>query len=224
MAVFSDKTILVTGASRNIGFYCAKLLATQGAQIIATARTVGGLEALDDAVTEIGGKKPVLVPLDLNDGAKIDALGASIFERFGKLDGMILNAGIIGGALTPLAHISPDNFQTTLNINLTANYRLIRSLEMPLKQSDKSAILAIIDKKPQPFWGHYHAAKAGLIGLLECYQQEMANTSLRVDVFQPSPTATRLRKTAFPGEDANNLQQPAQSAEQIIAHFATLFS
>ncbi len=223
MSVFADKIILVTGASRNIGFHCAKLLAKQGAQIIATARTIGGLETLDDEITADGGIKPVLVPFDLNDFATIDTLGASLFQRFGRLDGLLMNAGTLGGGLAPIAHIAPEKWQETLNINLTANYRLLRSLELLLKQSNKSAILAITDSKPNAFWGHYHVAKAGMIALLECYQQEMAHSNIRIGTFQAKATATKLRKAAFPGENVTELLTAEQTAQEIIAHLKTLF-
>ncbi|MCH9844086.1 MAG: SDR family NAD(P)-dependent oxidoreductase [Alphaproteobacteria bacterium] len=224
MSIFTDKIILVTGASRNIGYHCAKKLAAQGAQIIATARTIGGLEKLDDEICANNGKKPVLVPFDLNDFDKIDALGASLFQRFGKLDGLIMNAGILGGTLTPVAHIQPEKWQETLNVNLTANYRLLRSLELLLKQSEKSAVLAVVDDKPHPFWAQYQVSKAGLIALMECYSQEMKKSTINIGTFCPSATSSKLRKTAFPGEDTAQLQTPEQTADKIIKHFEGLFS
>ena len=169
-------------------------------------------------------KKPVLVPFDLNNFDKIDALGASLFQRFGKLDGLIMNAGILGGTLTPVAHIKPEQWQETLNVNLTANYRLLRSLELLLKQADaRSAILAVIDDKLRPFWGQYQVSKAGLIALLECYQQEMKKSNITISTFCPNATKSKLRKTAFPGEDEAKLQTPEQTADAIISHFESLF-
>ncbi len=218
-SIFHNRLILVTGASRNIGYQLALQLAQQGARIIATARTVGGLEALDDAITSIqnpAATPPVLAPFDLNDGAMIDALGASLYQRFGKLDGLILNAGTLGGGLTPLSHIAPDTWHDALNINLTANYRLIRSLEPLLKQADKPFILAVTDHKPHAFWGHYHASKAALQALLTCYAEEQPD--MVIDNFTPEPTQSKLRQQAFPGEDKTNLQPADITAQQIIAH------
>ena len=216
-SIFHNRLILVTGASRNIGYHLALQLAQQGARIIATARTIGGLEALDDAITAIPDAiPPVLAPFDLNDGAMIDALGASLYQRFGKLDGLILNAGTLGGSLTPLSHIAPDTWHDTLNLNLTANYRLIRSLEPLLKQTDKALLLALTDHKPHAFWGHYHASKAALQALLTCYAEEQPD--MIIGHFTPEPTQSKLRQQAFPGEDKSNLQSASATATQIIEH------
>ena len=199
----NEKIILITGASRNIGYHTALALAKTAAQLLLNARTVGGLEQLDDAITKAGGIKPVLIPFDLTDFEMIDKMGASLFERFGKIDGVILGAAKLT-PLTPLTHLDPSDWQAMLDLNCTANYRLIRSLDPLLRISPRTAILGIIDYKPDPFWGHYHISKIMLKTLLEIYQKENENSGIRVGTFYPDATDSHLRKIAFPGEDKLN--------------------
>src|SRR3984885_3353186 len=163
---FSGKVALVTGASRGIGRAAALALAREGAHVICVARTVGGLEGTDDAIQKVGGTA-TLVPLNLKDFAAIDRLGASIFERWKRLDIFLGNAGSLG-ALTPLAHLDPKVFQELLDINITANWRLIRSLDPLLRQSDAGRALFLTSgaaRKHTPFWGGYAMSKAALESL-----------------------------------------------------------
>ena len=131
------KVVLVTGASRGIGYAASLEAARRGAHVIAVARTVGGLEELDDEIQELG-SSATLVPLDLKDGDAIDRLGAAIFERWGVLDGLIANAAMLG-VLSPLPHVSPEDFEKVMTINVIANYRLVRSLDLLLRQSERGA-------------------------------------------------------------------------------------
>src|ERR1700691_5112537 len=151
---------LVTGASRGIGRAAAIALGGAGAHVICIARTVGGLEETDDAIVKAGGSA-TLVPLNLKDFAAIDRLGASIYERWGKLDAFLGNAGLLG-ALTPLAQLEPKIFAELLDINITANYRLIRSLDPLLRQSDAGRVLFVTSgaaAKHTPYWGGYAMSK-----------------------------------------------------------------
>lgn len=219
----SDKPLegriaLVTGASRGIGAACAQLLARQGAHVILLARSVGGLEAVDDAIRNEGGKA-TLVPLDLAQHELIDALGASIFERWGKLDILIGNAGMLG-ALTPVSHADPKQFAKVLDVNLTANYRLIRSLDPLLRRSDAGRVIFVtagVAREPLPYWGIYAASKAALEHLSRTYASEISDTSIEVRLFDPGIVRTAMRAEAFPGENPESLSSPDEAAQSLLS-------
>ena len=130
----SGRLALITGASRGLGAAAALAYAREGAHCVLVARTVGGLEAVDDQIKALGGSA-TLVPLDVTDGPGIDRLGAALYERFGRLDVLLGNAGILG-TLSPVGHIEPAVFERVMAVNVTANWRLIRSLDPLLRQSD----------------------------------------------------------------------------------------
>lgn len=198
----AGRLALVTGASRGIGAAVARLFAREGAHVVAVARTVGGLEALDDAIKAEGGEA-TLVPLDLADGAGIDRLGAALHGKFGKLDILVGNAAMLG-VLSPVGHIDPPVFERTLALNVTANYRLIRSLDPLLRLSDAGRAIFVTSgasKHAIPYWSLYCATKAALESLALCYAAEVASTRVRVNLVNPGPTRTKMRAEAFPGED-----------------------
>src|SRR5665213_146164 len=168
------RVVLVTGASRGIGRAAAKALAAEGAHVIAVARTVGALEDLDDEIKEVGNDGATLVPLNLRDFDALDRLGATIYERWGKLDGFFGNAGVLG-ELTPLGHLDPKIWQEAIDVNVTANWRLIRSLDSLLKKSDAGRALFVTTgaaRKHTPFWGVYAITKAALESLVLTYAAE----------------------------------------------------
>jgi NAD(P)-dependent dehydrogenase (short-subunit alcohol dehydrogenase family) len=211
------KVALVTGASRGLGFATAVHLAKAGAHIVATARTKGGLEELDDAV-KAAGSRATLVPMNITDFDAIDRLGASIFERFKKLDILIGNAGTLG-KLTPLAHLEPKVWDESLAINLTSNYRLIRSMDTLLQAAPAARAVFItsgLAYKCFPYWGTYSIGKAALEALMKTYAAEMATTNIRVNCFSPGPTRTKMRATAMPGEDPETLPSADEVAAQIL--------
>jgi NAD(P)-dependent dehydrogenase (short-subunit alcohol dehydrogenase family) len=212
-----DKIVLVTGASRGIGRAAALALAKEGAHVIALARTVGGLEELDDDIQKSGGSA-TLVPLDLRDYPALDRLGASIFERWGKLDGFFGNAGQLG-QLTPLSHLDPKVFQEALDVNVVANWRLIRSLDPLLRASDAGRALFVTTgaaRKHTPFWGAYAVTKAALESLALTYAAECSGTNVRVNLLSPGPLRTKMREKAMPGEDPATLQPPEAVAPLIV--------
>lgn len=212
-----NRIALVTGASRGIGRAAALALAAQGAHVIAIARTVGGLEELDDEIRKTGGSA-TLVPLNLKDFAALDRLGASIFERWGRLDAFLGNAGTLG-VLTPLGHLEPKVFQELLDINVTANWRLIRSLDPLLKQSDAGRVLfmsSTVARKPRAFWGGYAMSKAALESLALTYAAECEGSAVRVNLFNPGGVRTAMRARAMPGEDPASLPRPADIAPVIV--------
>jgi NAD(P)-dependent dehydrogenase (short-subunit alcohol dehydrogenase family) len=213
----SDRIAMVTGASRGIGHATALALAKAGAHVVAIARTVGGLEELDDAIKAAGGTA-TLVPLDLKDYDGIDRLGASLNERYGKLDVLVANAGILG-SLSPMSHVEPKVFDDVMAINVTANYRLIRSLDPLLQKSDAGRAVFLTSGAawtPMAYWGPYSVSKAAVELMARIYAAETATTKLRVNIFNPGPIRTRMRATVFPGEDPLTLDTPDQAAEFIV--------
>jgi NAD(P)-dependent dehydrogenase (short-subunit alcohol dehydrogenase family) len=213
----AGKVVLITGASRGIGYAAGLEAARRGAHVIAVARTVGGLEELDDAVQAMGGST-TLVPLDLRDGDAVDRLGAAIFERWGHLDGLVANAGQLG-VLSPVAHIKPDDFDKVMAVNVTANYRLLRSLDVLLRQSEAGRAVFVSSgaaRSARPFWGLYAASKAALDALVKSYAGEIATTKARANVFYPGIVRTAMRAKAMPGEDPNTLPTPAEVAPKLI--------
>jgi NAD(P)-dependent dehydrogenase (short-subunit alcohol dehydrogenase family) len=212
------KVALVTGASRGLGYATALHLAKQGAHIIATARTRGGLEELDDAV-KAAGSTATLVPMNLTDYEAIDRLGAAIFERWKKLDILIGNAGTLG-KLTPLAHVDPKVWDDAMATNLTANYRLIRSMDTLLQAAPAGRanfVTSGLAQKCFPYWGTYSIGKAALEALVRTYAGEVATTNMRVNCFSPGPTRTKMRATAMPGEDPDTLPTPEEVSAQMVA-------
>ncbi|MCF1742093.1 SDR family NAD(P)-dependent oxidoreductase [Paradevosia shaoguanensis] len=212
-----DKVVLVTGASRGIGYAAALEAARRGAHVVAVARTVGGLEELDDEIQDLGGST-TLVPLDLKDGEAIDRLGAAIFERWGSLDGLIANAGMLG-TLSPLPHIAPEEFDKVFATNVTANFRLIRSMDLLLRQSVAGRAVFVSSgaaTNPRAYWGSYAASKAALNALVKVYAEEMGNTPVKANVFYPGQVRTAMRAKAMPGEDPDTLPSPKTIAPALV--------
>jgi NAD(P)-dependent dehydrogenase (short-subunit alcohol dehydrogenase family) len=213
----AGRIALVTGASRGIGRSAAIALGAAGAHVICIARTVGGLEETDDAIQKAGGTA-TLVPLNLKDFAAMDRLGASIYERWGKLDAFLGNAAILG-ALTPLAQLEPKLFGELLDINITANWRLIRALDPLLRQSDAGRALFLTSgaaAKHTPYWGGYAMSKAALESLVLTYAAECDGTTLKANLFNPGPTRTAMRAKAMPGENPSSLKRPEELAPMIV--------
>ena len=215
----SDRPVaLVTGASRGIGRATALALAQRGVHVVATARTVGALEELDDAIRAATGREATLLPLDLvKEGEQLDAIGPTLLERFGRCDILVHAAGLLS-KLTPVAHIMPKDWGDSLTVNATATWRLIRTLDPLLRAAPAGRAAILTDSRadaPLAYWGLYGAAKAAQRHLAETWAQEVANTPLRVLLHNPGPTATNLRATALPGEDPATLQTPAQAGERI---------
>ncbi len=208
---------LITGASRGIGAAVAKRLARAGAHVVATARTKAGLEELDDEIQAAGGAA-TLVPLDLTKHDQIDVLGASLYQRFQKLDILIGNAGILG-SLSPMGHADPKEWDRIFSLNVGANQRLIRSLDGVLKQSDAGrAIFTTCTEASgdKPFWAGYGASKGALNTLVKTYARECEKTNMRVNLVDPGPVATTLRALAYPGEDASKISTPEEAAELFL--------
>ena len=213
-----NRVIVVTGASRGIGYFAARALASAGAHVIAVARTTGGLEELDDEI-QAGGGSATLVPLDLTDYDGIDRLGAAIYERWGRLDGLLGNAGALG-QLSPIGHIDLKVWDKTLAVNVTANWRLIRSFDPLFRRSDAARLVFLTSGAPhkcRAYWGLYSITKAGLEALARTYSEEIKNISpIRVNLLNPGPMRTAMRAQAMPGEDPATLPSPEALAPAVI--------
>jgi len=213
----AGRIALITGASRGIGAAVARLFAAEGAHIVAIARTVGGLEELDDAIKAAGGTA-TLVPQDLCEFDAIDKLGAALYERYGRLDVLVGNAGVLG-SLTPVSHIEPNVWDEALAINLTANYRLIRSLDPLLRRSDAGRAIFVTTgatRAPRPYWATYGTTKIALEYMVLTWAAEIAKTSIRVNLVNPGATRTAMRAAAMPGEDPQTLPTPEEIAPVFL--------
>lgn len=213
----SGRVAVVTGASRGIGYFIAKHLAEAGAHVIAVARTVGGLEELDDEI-KAGGGQATLVPLDLTDMAGIDRLGGAINDRWGKLDIMVANAGMLG-VVAPIGHVEAKVFEKVMAVNVTSVWRLIRSLDPLLRRSDAGrgiVVTSSLAHSARAFWAPYAASKAAVEALTWSWAEEAVNMPLRVNAFDPGRTRTAMRAQAMPGEDPNTLRHPSEVARLAI--------
>ncbi len=215
----SGRIALVTGASRGIGYFIARHLAASGAHVIAVARTVGGLEELDDEIRSGGKGSATLVPLDLADFAGIDRLGGQIHERWGKLDILVANAGVLG-VISPLGHVEAKVFDKVMAVNVTSTWRLIRSVDPLLRLSDAGRALLMSSgaaHSARAFWGPYAASKAAVEAMARSWADETKNMPLRVNAVNPGATRTAMRAQAVPGENPQTLPHPSDVAAAIVA-------
>ena len=213
----SGRIALVTGASRGIGYAVSLALARAGAHVVAVARTVGGLEELDDAI-RAAGSSSTLVPLDLKDHEGIARLAGALAERYGRLDILIGNAALLG-PMSPLDHVDQKAWDDVIAINVTANWQLIRATNALLRQSDAGRavfVTSTVGASPRAYWGPYAVSKAALDALAGVYAAETASTNVRVNLFNPGPTRTRMRAAAMPGEDPMTLTTADPVAEKIL--------
>ena len=216
--VLAGRICLVTGASRGIGRAIALRYAREGADLILTARTVGALEELDDEIRAINGKTSLLVPMDLRNFDTIDQLGAGLYERYGKVDVLVGNAGILG-QMSPLTHTEPKAWQEVIDVNLTANWRLIRSIDPLLRQSSAGRAIFVssgVARDVRAYWGAYAVSKAALEMLVGIYAKEILQTNVRANLIDPGRTRTRMRATAYPGEDPMTLRTPEEIMEPFV--------
>lgn len=213
-----DRIALITGASSGIGRAAALAFAREGAHMLLLARTRKALEEVDDRVRAEGGKA-TLIPLDLADGKAIDALGPSLYERFGRLDVLVGNAAILG-RLSPLTHVPAEHWERTFAINVTANWRLIRTLDPLLRRSESGRVIFVtsgVARSARAYWAPYSVSKAALEALAKTYANETTDSAIKVNLIDPGATATRMRAEAYPGEDRATLRTPEEVAERFVA-------
>jgi len=212
------RVALVTGASRGIGAAIARALGARGAHVVLLARTVGGLEETDDAIRKAGGST-TLVPVDLAEHARLDALGPTLWQRWQHLDWFVA-AGATLGTLGPLGHADSDEWDRVMAVNLTANWRLARTLEPLLRRAPAGRAMFLTcaaGRAELPFWGAYAVSKGGLEQLARIWQAELRRTKVQILLHDPGVTATALRALAFPGEDPARLQTPDAAASGVLA-------
>jgi NAD(P)-dependent dehydrogenase (short-subunit alcohol dehydrogenase family) len=216
--LFTDKIALVTGASRGIGKVSALALAAEGAHIVATARTAAARAELDDDIVAATGKRATLVPLDLTEADAIDQLGGALHQRFGKLD-ILVHAGAMLGGLSPVGHVAPAQWDKVIATDLTASFRLIRSMEPLLKAAETSKAIFLTSRlavAPRAFWAPYAASKAGLEALVRCWADEVEHIGIRAVLLDPGPMRTRMRAEAYPGEDPMSLPAPEEIGPLVV--------
>jgi NAD(P)-dependent dehydrogenase (short-subunit alcohol dehydrogenase family) len=212
-----DRIALITGASRGLGRAVALAYASEGAHVLLLARGLTNLGRVDDDIRAAGGQAS-LIPLDLTDGPAIDALAPSLYERFGKLDVLVGNAAILG-ALSPLQHISSAHWEKVFAVNVTANWRLIRTLHPLFERSDAARIIFVTSSVAQscrPYWAPYSVSKAALEALAKTYANETEGTAIKANLVDPGAMATRMRAEAYPGEDQAALPRPEQMTEIFV--------
>jgi NAD(P)-dependent dehydrogenase (short-subunit alcohol dehydrogenase family) len=217
-----ERIALITGASRGIGRAVALAFAREGAHVVLLARTRKALEEVDDEIKALGAKA-TLIPLNLAHGPKIDALGPTLYERFGKLDVLVANAAILG-RLSPLTHVPSEHWDQVLAVNVTANWRLVRTLDPLLRRSDAGRVIFVtsgVARDPRAYWAPYSVSKAALETLAKTYANETADSQIKVNLIDPGATATRMRAEAYPGEDQKTLRTPEEVAESFV-RLATL--
>ncbi|MED5395762.1 MAG: SDR family NAD(P)-dependent oxidoreductase [Pseudomonadota bacterium] len=209
---------LITGASRGIGAAVARRFAAEGAQLVLVARTTGGLEEVDDEVRKISGERATLVPLDLTDYAGIDNLSAALYKRFGRLDALIGNAGELG-VLSPMGHIDPETWDRVIAVNLTANWRLIRSFDPLLRCSDAGRavfVTSTVGHQARGYWSAYSVSKAALEMMVKIYAAENTETNIRANLLNPGPTRTAMRALAMPGEDPETVKTSDSITHEFV--------
>jgi NAD(P)-dependent dehydrogenase (short-subunit alcohol dehydrogenase family) len=214
----AGKIALITGASRGIGAAVAERFAQEGAHVVLAARTVGGLEEADDKIRAAGGTA-TLVPVDLRDLIKIDELAAALFDRYGRLDILVGNAAEFG-TFSPLGHIDPAIWTEVMDLNLTANWRLIRAMDPLLRAAPAGRAIFVtsgVARASPAYWGPYAVSKAGLEMLVKIYAGEIAKTPVRANLIDPGIVRTRLRARAFPGENPADLASPESVTETFLA-------
>jgi NAD(P)-dependent dehydrogenase (short-subunit alcohol dehydrogenase family) len=212
-----DRIALITGASRGIGRAVAEKFACEGAHVLLIARTREALEQVDDAIKAQGGTA-TLIPLNLAHGPRIDALGPALYERFGRLDVLVGNAAILG-RLSPLPHIPSQHWEQVLRVNVTANWRLIRTLDPLLRRSDAGRVIFVtsgVAQSARAYWAPYSVSKAALDCLAKTYANETSDSAIKVNLVDPGATATRMRAEAYPGEDQATLRRVEDVAEAFV--------
>ena len=213
----AGRIALVTGASRGLGAAVGRLFAREGAHAILVARTVGGLEEVDDAI-RAEGHAATLVPIDLMDRTKIDQAARAIAERFGRLDILVGNAGLLGG-LYPVGQMPETLWDQVFATNVAANARLIGAFDPLLRASGTGRAIFVTSRAAETaraYWGAYAASKAALESLVRIYAAEVERFSVKVNLLDPGPVRSTMRAQAFPGEDPNSLPSPDDVAPWFL--------
>lgn len=215
----AGRIALITGASRGIGAAIARRYAAEGAHVLLAARTVGGLEEIDDAIRAASAEEnqATLIPIDLKNGDEIEKLAAAVAQRFGRLDVLVGNAAILGD-MTPVSQIDPKTWNEVIETNLTANWHLIRTLEPLLLSSDHGRAIFVTSgvSGGRAYWGGYAVTKTALEALVQTWAQELEQTKLRINIVDPGAVRTAMRAKAYPGEDPMTLPPPKDITDVFV--------
>jgi len=218
MTALEGRVALITGASRGIGAAIARRFSAEGAHVILTARTKAGLEEVDDQIRAAGAEQSAtLLPMDIRNREDIDKMGAAIMQRFGRLDVFVANAAILG-EMTPLSQVDPDGWDEIIDINLTAQWRMIRSLEPALLASPSGRALFLTSgvSGGRAYWAGYAITKSAIDALARTWAQEMAKTNLKINLVNPGAVRTSMRADAYPGEDPETLPHPDEITDIFV--------
>lgn len=212
--LLKDRIILVTGAGSGIGKTAAETFAQYGATVILAGKTVAKLEATYDAIVQQGGPQPAIYPINLEGATPDDyAEMADIIQtNFGRLDGLLNNAGILG-PLTPIQQYNIEQWYKVMQVNVNAQFLLTQACLPLLRQSDDASILFTgsgVGRKGRAYWGAYAVSKFATEGLMQTLADELDNTNIRCNSINPGKTRTRMRATAYPAEDPETLLTPEQ--------------
>lgn len=215
----AGRIALITGASRGLGAAVARRFAAEGAHVLLAARTVGGLEEVDDAIRAASADQTqaTLIPIDLKNIDDIEKLAAAIADRFGRLDVLVGNAAILG-EMTPVSQIDPKTWDEVIATNLTANWHLIRTLEPLLLSSDSGRAIFLTSgvSGGRAYWGGYAVTKTALEALVQTWAQEVEQTKLRINIVDPGAVRTAMRAKAYPGEDPMTLPPPKDVTDVFV--------
>jgi len=220
------RVALVTGASRGIGAATAVALAKAGAHVVITARKARDLEAVEETIHQAGGSATI-APMDLTESDSIARLATAVFERWDKLDILVINAAVLP-SLTPVTQIEAKGFNQALTLNVLATQVLLAAFDPLLKRSKKGRVIGVtssVGAEPRAYWGAYGASKAAFDTLLKCYALEVENISeTRVAILDPGATRTQMRARAYPGEDPKTVKAPESVGEKVVELLAGDFA
>lgn len=212
-----DTVALVTGASRGLGYAVASALGAAGVQVVAMARTVGGLEDLADAIEAAGGPTPTLVPLSITDEVGMQRLCLAIHDRWGRAD-LVVHCAAHAAPLTPANQIAAKDFDSSVEVNLRGTQRLIAMTAPLLAASPAGTFVHVTDDHAGgAFWGSYGATRAAGDALARSWAAETARIGPRVLLFQPVPMPTALRARFYPAEEPTRLTACADEAARLLA-------
>ncbi len=221
--LLAGRVILITGAGDGIGAAAARACAAHGATVILLGRTTRKLELVYDAIEEAGGPQPAIYPMNLEGAAPkdYDDLAATIEQEFGRLDGLLHNASLLG-TLTPLGQYDIEQWSKVMQVNLNAPFLMTRACLDLLKKSEDASIIftsSSVGRQGRAYWGAYAVSKAGNENMMQTWADELeSNTSVRANSINPGATRTSMRARAYPGEDPNTLPKP----EEILATYLYL--
>ena len=223
---FKDKIVLVTGANRGFGLAITMDLARAGATVIMLGRDLGSLEYAYDAVVDAGLTEPILYPLDLEGATpeNYQELQDNILSQFGKLDGVVHNASILGAQM-PIEQYDIKLWYSTLQINLSAPFMLTQFLIPALSKSNDARVIFMsssVGREARAYWGAYSVSKFGIEGFAKTLSEELEKTHISVNTVNPGKMRTEMRRSAYPAEDSSKVPLPEEKSQAIVYLLSSL--